>query len=306
MPNYYDILGLPNSATILEVKAAFRRLAKLYHPDRNPNGKEHFEHLLKSYETLSDPHLKAAYDQRLLNSQTREPAPDKKAGTKNWSFSEKELKRRQYYNEHIRRYAKATATYNAEVESRKSYNEFKYILYAVPLAVALFLLVMRFATPESRLTPGASFPAPTDSAVSISPPRQGDSPYRDYFGDGTYDERSSRVLAVRNHTGYDIVLCVFHDSAFVRGFFMESGFAAEMRQLPEGEFHVRYTSGKKFDYLQRPDGAAAPGAFTQELKYYEGNVPNFAGKEIELTLLPGANAGFVEVGADRFFRKSSL
>ena len=58
MTNYYEILGLQPGADSGEIKAAFRRLAKQYHPDKNPNGKDFFERLLTAYETLSDPQLK--------------------------------------------------------------------------------------------------------------------------------------------------------------------------------------------------------------------------------------------------------
>ena len=52
MINYYKILGLQSTATPLEIKTAFRQLAKLYHPDKNPAGKEQFTKVLVAYETL--------------------------------------------------------------------------------------------------------------------------------------------------------------------------------------------------------------------------------------------------------------
>jgi curved DNA-binding protein CbpA len=304
LKNYYEILGVSSAASDADIKAAFRRLAKLFHPDRNPEGNEYFSQVLKAYETLSDPQKRASYDHRLsVNSPNPESAP-KKQPAKNWSFSEKELKRRQYYNDHIRKYAKATASYNAEAESRKSYNEYKYILFAVPLAVALFLLIMRLATPERRLTPGqADTAAAASTATPVPPPRQGDSPYAYYFGDGRYFSGSKRSIQVRNHTGTEIVICFFRDTAFVRSFFMESGFSAEVMQLPGDSLQVRYASGNAFDFLITPAGTAIQGAFTRDMKYYMGVQPYFAGSGIELTLLPGLNPGFAETTAAEFFTK---
>jgi len=51
---YYDLLGLPESATEKEVKRQFRKLAKQYHPDLNPNpeDQQHFLRLLDAYERI--------------------------------------------------------------------------------------------------------------------------------------------------------------------------------------------------------------------------------------------------------------
>ena len=148
MTNYYHILGLETDAELEAVKIAFRRLAKLYHPDMNPEDKSRFELILKAYETLSDPTLRCSYDYKLNYQQAvqSQTADKKTAVTKTWSFDEKELKRRQYYNEYIKKYAKQTSEYVQEMETKSPYNEFKYILFATPLAVVLFLLVMNLAS----------------------------------------------------------------------------------------------------------------------------------------------------------------
>ncbi|MBX3164946.1 MAG: J domain-containing protein [Bacteroidetes bacterium] len=148
MVNYYHILGLETGANMEAVKIAFRRLAKLYHPDMNPEDKNRFEIILKAYETLSDQSLRKTYDYKLNYFETTQKyvSEKKTATTKTWSFDEKELKRRQYYNEYIKKHAKQASEYAAETESAKPYNEFKYILFATPLAVILFLLIMNVAS----------------------------------------------------------------------------------------------------------------------------------------------------------------
>ena len=64
--DYYETLGLTRGASEQEIKSAFRRLAKDFHPDRNPGDKgaeQKFKELAEAYEALRDPQKRAAYDQ---------------------------------------------------------------------------------------------------------------------------------------------------------------------------------------------------------------------------------------------------
>jgi Ca-activated chloride channel family protein len=63
--NYYGTLGLQPSATMQEIKSAYRVLARRFHPDASsaPDTREHFERVQEAYEILSDPKQKQAYDQ---------------------------------------------------------------------------------------------------------------------------------------------------------------------------------------------------------------------------------------------------
>ncbi|MFW6109828.1 MAG: DnaJ C-terminal domain-containing protein [Patescibacteria group bacterium] len=65
MADYYDILGLSENASQEEIKKAYRRLAKKYHPDsKSGEGNEaQFKKINEAYQILSDPQKKQAYDQ---------------------------------------------------------------------------------------------------------------------------------------------------------------------------------------------------------------------------------------------------
>ncbi len=63
--NYYDILMLPRNATSEEIKTAYRRLARQYHPDLNPQDRlaeQKFKDINEAYEILSDTNKRSEYD----------------------------------------------------------------------------------------------------------------------------------------------------------------------------------------------------------------------------------------------------
>lgn len=69
IPDYYQILEIGRDATAPKIKRAFRKLAKRYHPDKNPEqiafAEQMFREVCKAYDTLSDKKQKWDYDRRL-------------------------------------------------------------------------------------------------------------------------------------------------------------------------------------------------------------------------------------------------
>ena len=64
--DYYAILGLPKTATAEEIKKAYRKLARQYHPDLNPGNKQaekKFKEINEANEVLSDLENRKKYDQ---------------------------------------------------------------------------------------------------------------------------------------------------------------------------------------------------------------------------------------------------
>lgn len=74
-PNYYALLEVRPNASIAEIKQAYRRLARLHHPDLNAQKQdEHIKHLNEAYAVLSDTKKRAAYDAQLRQARTHAEA----------------------------------------------------------------------------------------------------------------------------------------------------------------------------------------------------------------------------------------
>lgn len=85
MKSYYEILGVSEDATQEEIKSAYRKLAKRYHPDSqddDPAAKARFQEISEAYAALSDPELRRKYDYmgheayQRSNNHTTDPEPE--------------------------------------------------------------------------------------------------------------------------------------------------------------------------------------------------------------------------------------
>lgn len=285
MADYYSILGLTKTATEIEIKAAFRRLAKIYHPDKNPNdpnAKHLFENILKAYDVLSNPHSRRRYDDSNFASTTQtnrqQRQGDKK--TKDYSFTDEELKRREYYKKHY--HAKKQAV--SQEPQKPHYSDYKYILYATPIAVGLLMLIVSLFSAEPAVEPRAKNAQETlDTTIIEVKLVNGDKPYSGYFGNLKMFD-TPHYLKINNSSSYDAVIAVFDKktNAYLQHSYLQASYSIEFSKLPETGVYWKCMLGKNwksdknfidnkvaggFDSIvQYQDWQASPIAFSQNIE----------------------------------------
>jgi len=252
LPDYYQLLQVSETATGTEIKAAYRRLAKLYHPDKNsgnPVAEEKFKQIKEAYEVLINTPRRRKYDEKrnrgVTNSST---AFQKKSSVKkNYNFSEEEAKRRQYYQQHYK--TKSTPrTPPPSGKTKPGITEIRYILISVPIAVALLLLMIRlYEKPKKeKISVIADTIATGKSEINTS-----ESPYTGVFGKNIFDTTSFSVIKLINKSGYDAIVFLQNDSnKIVRHHFIENNYQLYAENIPAGKYHLYYWLGKQFSYKE--------------------------------------------------------
>lgn len=286
MQTYYDILGVLSNASDEQIKAAFRRLAKLYHPDKNPNGKDQFEEILNAYEVLSDSARRRQYDLRLQSGASSSSATAKrkaqtKATQKNGNISEEELKRRQYYQEHYKKEYQQYVKNQVVSDNKKKYNEYKYILFAAPLAVALFMLVMNGLESGSKTKTESD--KTTTSEIIYKEIEMGTDPYTPYFNNPLFDSTASRSMVIKNMSANDVIVNLrTKDSVFVRSCVIKTGYFVEVDKLPSQLYYIDITAGKQWNGSKEFKGIDVIGGFEDTTVFYRFNLANTNGWTITL------------------------
>lgn len=144
MDSLYSILGLPNFASDEDIKRAFRSLALLYHPDRNPDNveaEEKFKMLNDAYQILSNPEKKRRYDEILLYGGYRYAYPFNREETTTETPQQERYQRQYAYRE--------TVYQRWKIERGKQ--EKQSIIWAIGIVAYIFIIVKALFVFYARL-----------------------------------------------------------------------------------------------------------------------------------------------------------
>lgn len=137
--NYYTILGVKNTASLEEIKLAFRKLAKKYHPDKNQENKSteaFFKEVQEAYAILSNNEKRRKYDQKFSYSSRYQELRNKTYTpyTGNaYHYAQQEARSRQ-------RYRKSTDE-QEPLQYREKKTSTDPYLFIISIAVAALLLI---------------------------------------------------------------------------------------------------------------------------------------------------------------------
>ena len=300
MQSYYDILGISQTADNEQIKTAFRRLAKLYHPDKNPQGKDQFEKILIAYEVLINSARRRQYDLRLKHGAAmgynEKQSSSKKQ--KEWSFSNEELKRRQYYKEHYKKeYERSSGSIKV---TKKNYNEYKYILFAAPIAVGLLMFIV------NAYEQGKVGEIKKDNIVVAEEAdylKMTDDPFTAYFKNPVYDITANWNLVIKNASTKDMVVALFDEmNKFLRSSVIKPRFYIEVSQLPAKEMNIRFMIGKRWNDSKEHNGLNVIGGFMENESYFTLNTRETNGYSI--TLDDNAISVLEEISEKDFFKQN--
>lgn len=279
MADYYSILGVSKNATPTEIKSAFRKLAKQLHPDKNPNqanARELFNSIVKAYETLSDPAKKRRYDLlHAANENKHHTATSvmqhqqrRNKRHKEWDFSDEELRKRQYYQQY---YKQKQESVKPETVS-SGYSDYKYILYAAPIAVGLLMFMLSVFNRDPETEDQLPFSettteiktAPRESKIPIS----GEQVYRGYFGPiKTYSTKYH--IQVENVSGYSSVVAIYNYSTdqYIQHAYMDDGDMLEFNFLPQEGVYLKCLIGRQWDDTLLVNDQLVVGNFDSIVQY---------------------------------------
>lgn len=272
MKDHYRTLGVPDNANEQDIKLAYRRLAKRYHPDVNAGAKgaeERFKEITEAYNILSDFNLRRAYDAKRMRPVFYSPEP---------TTDKKDPRRKEYSEEELER---ARDRHKKKIRSNMARR--KKILAGMIVTFILFMVASAMFDNwirDKRERESQEFIARlkelTNQNLQYSKTHieSMDSPFDSLFGAGVYQAGSKNKLVIYMTFSDAIICAVQCDPPFrtIRNEYIPTKNGFIMNELPDGKYYIKLYTGKNWDYSKKvPDGRKL-GGFTQDELFLKAKI----------------------------------
>lgn len=272
--NYYLVLGVKNTATFDEIKAAYRELAKKYHPDRNPGNKaaeDFFKEVQQAYSVLSNPEKRKKFDLKFSYGSS-----STSTGTRQTTYGQ--------YNGNAYQYAQQQAQYKQQAgntqfkqrpKAKPDKSENHYVL--ISIGVALILLYFIISYSSNKRSEAANKPKPPTTVASTVPAEPEinnfDSPYTAFFGKevSTYDSKNS--ITINNSEGAEVVVCLVDKGTqkTIRNQYMAPATVFKMNNIPDGHYFLKAFFGTQWNSKKPLVDGKIKGGFINEMGFVQMN-----------------------------------
>lgn len=269
MKDHYRTLGVPDSASEQDIKLAYRRLAKRYHPDVNAGAKgaeERFKEITEAYNILSDFSLRRAYDAKRIR-----PVYFYSPETKE---EKKDPRRKEYSEEDLER---ARSRHRKKVSANMARR--KKILAGMVVTFIAFMVASAIFDnwiTEKRERESRELAARLDSLVKKNQQytkthiESMDSPFDSLFGAGVYKSGSKNQFVIYMPFSDAVICAVQSEAPFrtIRNEFIHAHNGFVMTNMPDGNYFIKFYTGKLWDINKKtPDGRKL-GGFTRDENFY--------------------------------------
>lgn len=287
LKDHYHTLGLPENASEQEIKLAYRKLAKRYHPDVNAGAKgaeDRFKEIVEAYTILSDYNLRRTYDAKRLGRNlfssnpsfySAEPTNEKKDPRRK-EYSEEDLERART------RHKKRTVAHMARRKNILKGMIVTFILFMAASAAFENYIKEKREKEERDLNSQLDLFKKNKRIEEQNRIENMDSPYDDLFGKGQYSDNSPNHFVIYMAFSDAIVCAVQSDPPYrtIRNEFIEAKNGFVMKEMPRGSYFIKFYTGKNWDTHKKiPDGRKL-GGFTKDEAYYKVHMGPFLLNEL--------------------------
>lgn len=303
MKKYYDILGLTEGASQEEIQEAYDRLSKELDPKQN----DFHEFFLEEYALLQVAYNSLTNNSNALPSTSQQKNPITSSNT---SFKKPDIKNEVKPN-----------------QGDKSFFSSYTMLIVYMLIVFIFFLIaiQKFnknsdtlnnsevstaAIDTTTVAVDTSFVPPPDAIEVYETPKNGFSPYNEYFGQGVYENGTNNEFVIKNSNQSDAIICLIDYSTDlkIRNEFIRKGSTFKLSNVPNGTYYFAWFSGNDWSPYKVMMGDVK-GGFQTDANFSKSNSPSdlmecYGDRRWTITLYSVANGNMnqTEMSENDFFK----